>query len=525
MELQLIISLAFSAVASVLLTLSSLKVLQILQLSSYKPKGIFSWLKRTKLDYIKRYLFLAFFSFITAYLFVMSFPYNSSEYDWIRFFGFAFFIALSIFFIILQSKQKQKTKLVYTNRILRMIAVLPVVYFLISFILIFFLFDTSLGYSLLAITPLFIPFAAILAYFIMLPVELLIGKFHFNKAKRKLYEAKDLIKIGISGSYGKTTAKNILAKLLSEKYRVLSSPKSFNTPMGLSRIINDNDLNDFDVFIAEMGAKRVGEIEELCEFIKPRFGIVTKTGPQHLETFLTLDNAVDTEFSLAKNVEEFVVLNYRDELVMERTEGLENIFTYGGVDADYSDVEIGENGTEFALRIYTEDIKIQTRLLGRHIPEVFTAAALLAYKIGISLEDIGRLAKEIEPVKHRLELIKTPNGAVLDDAYNSNPDGARNALEVLSYFEGTKVVITPGFIELGVIEDGENYKLGQEIAGVANYLMAVKNEHIAKGAREAGMEEERIIKVNSLDKAIEELKKLALEKQAVLFLNDLPDNY
>jgi len=524
MQLQLIISLSFSAAAAILLTLCSLKILQILQLSTYKPKGIFAWLKRTKLDYLKRFLFLAFFSFITAFLFIFSFPNESSAYDWVRYFAFAFFIVIAIFFIYLQSKQKQKTRLVYTKRILRMIVILPILYFLINFALIYFLFNTPIEYSLFAITPLFIPFIVILAYYIMLPIETLIAKFHFNKAKKKLDENKHLIKIGISGSYGKTTAKNILAVLLSEKYRVLSSPKSFNTPMGLSRIINENDLSRFDVFIAEMGAKRVGETEELCEFIRPKFGIVAKTGPQHLETFLTLDNAVNTELSLAKRVEELVVLNNADELIMQRIEGIDKA-VFLGIDASYSNLEITENGTQFDFVIGDESIRINTKLLGRHIGEVFSQAALLAFKMGVSLDDIGRLAGEIIPVKHRLELIKTPNGVVLDDAYNSNPEGAKNALEILSCFDGTRVVITPGFIELGDIENEENFRLGQQIAATADYAMIVKNEHIYKGASEAGMNEEKIIKVVSLDAAIEELKKLGLDKQAVLFLNDLPDNY
>ena len=517
--IQLIISLIFSSLAAVLLTLCSIKILQILQLSGYKTKGVYTWLKRTRFDYQKRYLALGFFSYVTAFMLIMSFPYH-----WANLFGFSFFIALSIFFIVLQVRQKQKTKLVYTNRIIRLSIALSILYFALGFVLVYFLFETIKGYSLISILPLFIPIITVLAHLIMLPLEMLIGKMFFNKANNKLDNAKDLIKIGISGSYGKTTTKNILAVLLSEKYKVLSSPKSFNTPMGLSKIINENDLTRFDVFIAEMGAKRTGEIQELCEFIKPKFGIVTKTGPQHLETFLTLDNAVDTEFSLAKHVKELVVLNTLDELVMQRADCIKNA-VFVGVDAVYSNEKITENGTEFDLKIGEESIKIITVLLGRHIPEVFSQAALLAYKMGVGPSDIERLAKDIKPVKHRLELIKTPNGVVLDDAYNSNPDGAKNALEVLSCFEGTKVVITPGFIELGTIEDEENYKLGQNAANIVDYLLVIKNEHIAKGALDSGLNQEKIINVDSLDVAIEQLAKLQLQKQAVLFLNDLPDNY
>jgi len=517
-----VMSLIFSGVAAALLTLASIKILQILQLSGYKPKGIFAWLKRTKFDYLKRFFCLAFFSFATAFLFIMSFP----NY-YIRYIGFAFFIALMIFFIVLEKKQKQKTRLVYTNRIKRLLVIIPILYAAISFVLIYFAFDIArIEFSLIAISPLLIPFIPILAHFIIYPIEVLIGKMHFNRAKKKLDNAKHLIRIGISGSYGKTTTKNILAVLLGEKYRVLSTPKSVNTPMGLSKIINEHDLTKFDVFIAEMGAKRVGETEELCEFIAPRFGIVTKTGPQHLETFLTLDNAVDTEFSLASRVGELVVLNIDDEHVAKRADGIDkDRAVFLGVDATYENVRIGEDGTQFDFKMGDESVEIKVQLLGRHIPEVFCQAALLASKMGVGFDEIARLAGDIKPVKHRLELIKTANGVVLDDAYNSNPEGAKNALEVLGCFEGTKVLISPGFIELGVIESEENFKLGQAAAALVDYLIVVKNEDIFKGAIEGGMSEDRVMVVPSLDAALEALKKLGLEKQAVLFLNDLPDNY
>ncbi|MCL2555495.1 MAG: Mur ligase family protein [Firmicutes bacterium] len=519
---QLTLSLIFSAISAVLLTLSSLKILQILQLSAYRPKGIFVWLKRSRYDYLKRFLCLAFFSFITAFLLIMSFP----EF-YFRYAGFAFFIVFSCFFIMLQFKEKQKTRLVFTNRILRIISVLAILYFLISFSLIYFLFDVSrIEFTIVSITPLLIPFVTILAFLIMFPIDMLIGKIHFNRARNKLKMAEDLIKIGISGSYGKTTTKNILAVLLSEKYKVLSSPKSFNTPMGLAKIINENNLHDFDVFLAEMGAKRVGETQQLCEFIKPKFGVVTKLGSQHLETFLTLDNAADTEFSLAKYIKELVVLNINDELVRQRIDSIDKTkAVFLGEHANYSNIEISEDGLKFDLNICGESVKISTKLLGRHVAEIFSQAALLAYKMGVGLEDIKRLAEKIEPVKHRLELIKTSNGVVLDDAYNSNPEGALNALEVLSCFDGIKVVVTPGFIELGDIENKENFKLGQHAAKIADYLIVIKNFQISKGAIDAGLEENKVINVDSLDKAMEELKKLALDKQAVLFINDLPDNY
>ena len=147
----------------------------------------------------------------------------------------------------------------------------------------------------MAITPFLIPLLVILVHIILTPIEELIKLSFMIKAKHKLKKFKRLIKIGITGSFGKTSTKYILNTLLSEKYKVCMSPNSFNTPMGLTKVVNQYLHEDDEVLIAEMGAKQRGEIAYLCDFIKPHHAILTSVGNQHLETFKTIETIKKTK--------------------------------------------------------------------------------------------------------------------------------------------------------------------------------------------------------------------------------------
>lgn len=518
---QLIIMLSICAISSIMLLLLSLKMLQVYQLSSYQISGFFRWIIRTKGDYLVRYFALAFFQFISLLFFNLSF---SASY--LKYIGMVFYIALAIYFFVLEVKSPKKTPLKITKRIVRQFLALIIFYFGLSFVAIYFTKNLPIGYTLLAIITFLIPVCATLSHFLLLPIEKIINSYYFKKAARAV--RGDIIKIGITGSYGKTSAKNILAAFLSGKYKVLSSPSSHNTPMGLAKLINSG-IKGYDIIIAEMGARHVGEIKELCDLIPPDYGIITGVGSQHLETFGSLENIINTKLELAFETKKFVVLNSDDTKLMSAAANYKNIKALyagsAGADAAFCEPKISAEGTTFTLMIRDEKVEISTKLLGRHTPQLMTMCALLAYKLGVTLQDIKEAAEKIEPIPHRLQLIKTEHATIIDDAYNSNPIGAKNALEVLSKFEGIKVVITPGFIELGKQQEKENFKLGENIALSADYLFAVSNQTISDGALKAGMNPDKVFVVDSLNSAMEKLKILKLDNPIILFLNDLPDIY
>ncbi len=527
---RLIFELVFSAVGAVLLTLCGYKMFQIYQLSSYRTKGVFNWFKVSRFDYLARYFALAFLSFMGMFVYIGCF----GRREYVEYIGAVIFIFFACVFIAVTAKEHKKTPLKLTPRVIRC----TVLDFFLNFGLMYGflrlgrLFPPS--YAFTAITMLLIPITVAISHIIMSPFEKLNNAGYKKRAERVLASMPHLIKIGITGSYGKTSAKNILAKMLEKKYRVAYSPASYNTPMGLSRVIN-NDLKVTDeVFIAEMGARNVGDIKELAQMIQPNYGLITSVGNQHLETFGTLENIVNTKFELVENLAAggVAVFNGDGEKVVEmfnragvekRLSGKDGLV---GASAFYSDVEVGARGTEFVANIDGQSVKISTRLLGKHVPGLMLSCAVVAHLLGVPLDGIAAACGEIEPVAHRLQLIDRGDTVIIDDAYNANSEGSKNALEVLGKFDGKRIIVTPGLVELGTEEKTANEELGKAIAENADYAMLIgaRAESIKKGAVENGMKEENAFVLASLDESVEKLREIA-GKKAVLFENDLPDNY
>ncbi len=510
MPIWLIITL--SLISGWLLTLISLKPIQMLQLSSYRASAFSGWLKRTKYDYIVRYFALAFFCFTSMFVYVMCFGTSKVYY-----LGYIFFALLCLYFLFATLKGKQKTPLKFTRRVIRLIIVDFILLSALSFALIYFTKDTFFMYSLTGILPLLCPFVLLFSHFIILPLEKAIGALFIGKAVKKLNALSPII-IGITGSYGKTTVKNILAAFLSTKYKVFVSPMSYNTPMGLSKCINES-YNGEEIFIAEMGARYVGDITYLKRIFKPQYAILTAIGNQHLETFGSKDNIIKEKTALIRDVK-FAVANGDNEEIVQNAQGAALCGSSGK--AVYSMVRTSIDGTDFVLTIGGESEEIHTKLVGEHVPVSITMSALMANKLGVSLKDISRAAKELPYVKHRLEVIKNGGITILDDSYNSNPSGAESALNILSSFEGTKVIITPGFVELGSESEESLKALGKKIASICDYAFLVGAN--AQAIKSGMGEYENAVIVSSLDEAMEELKKIELPL-AVLFENDLPDNY
>lgn len=501
-----------SLISGWMITLLSLRPMQMLQLSSYRASGFCGWLKRTKFDYLVRYFALAFFSFTSMFVFVMCFGTSKVYY-----LGYIFYVLLSLYFLYASLKEKQKTPLKFTKRIVRLVIVDFIVGSALSFAILILTKDTIFIYSLIGIMPLLCLAILLISHFILLPLEKAISAMFIKKAVKKLNASSPII-IGITGSYGKTTVKNILASFLRTKYKVFVSPHSYNTPMGLSKCINES-YNGEEIFIAEMGARYVGDITYLKKIFKPQYAILTSIGNQHLETFGSKENIIKEKTSLINGVE-FAVANGDCEEVVANNQGAALCGKKG--EAVYSSVKTSLGGTDFVLTIDGESEAIHTKLVGEHVPVSIAMCALMAHKFGVSLKDISNAALTLPFIKHRLEVIKNGDMTILDDSYNSNPIGAESALNILDTYEGTKVIITPGFVELGS-EANESLKaLGRKIASVCDFAFLVGGN--AQAIKSGMGEYENAIIVSSLDEAMNGLKKIELPL-AVLFENDLPDNY
>lgn len=377
---------------------------------------------------------------------------------------------------------------------------------------------------------------ALAALGILAPVEKHINQAFINDAARILASMPQLKVIGITGSYGKTSTKHYLYRILQEKYAVCMTPGSFNTTLGVVRTIREY-LKPFDqVFICEMGAKQIGDIKEICNLVHPSIGIITAVGPQHLESFKSIENVQRTKFELvdALPADGLAVIN--DDFAFVANRPVDNVATvrYGIKQRPEVQFAVGEihysaTGTDFTILCPEgETLKLHTRLVGECNVSNLTAAVIVALHLGVDRKHIAYAVEQIEQVEHRLSIKRTPGGiTIIDDAFNSNPTGSAMALDVIaSMTGGQRIVITPGMIELGDEQQRLNAEFGQRIARSADVAIVVghyNRDAILEGIGKA--DGVRVIVADTFAQAQEQLASIARPGDTVLYENDLPDTF
>lgn len=448
-----------------------------------------------------------------------------------------FYTVNSILFLNNKKKEVTKKPLALTSRVKRLYVTEYILY-LIPIIL----FAVTFEQSLLPAYYLFLGFivymnsiVVFLANAINMPIEAMIKKSFVIKAKKKLKNMPNLKVIGITGSYGKTSSKNILSDILNIKYNALPTPKNFNTPVGLTITIN-NHLDKFtDLFIAEMGAFKRGEIKELCDYVHPTYGILTKIGTAHLESFGSQENIQKGKFELIESLPEdgIGILNGDDPL--QRSYKLKNNCTIKWVGIDSEDVDvrasnlkITESGTTFDV-VFKGNKTVypfQTKLFGKANVYNILAALALGSSLGMEIEQLQAGVKRVNSIEHRLELRKYYKINLIDDAYNSNPVGAKMALDVLAMMPGKKIIVTPGMIELGTEQEHLNTVFGEQIADVCDEVILIGEEQtraIAEGLKKKNYPEKQIHILNDVMKAFPLVQSLDEGSTYLLLENDLPD--
>ncbi len=438
-------------------------------------------------------------------------------------------ITLSMAAVFYKPREAKKP-LKYTPRVKRMLVTLGIIY-LTSVIVVAVDGHISAIIAILCAEAFLSPLMIIIANVINKPIELSINSYYTNDAKKILRSCPDLTVIGVTGSYGKTSVKYYLNTLLKARYNVLMTPESFNTPMGVVKTIRGSLRATHEIFICEMGAKYVGEIRELCDIVHPQHGIITSIGPQHLETFKSLNNVISTKFELADALPEggMLFLNGDNEYTASRAK---DGITYGLESGDYKAkvISVGEKGTTFEVTAPDgETGEFSTKLIGVHNCLNILGAIAVSHELGIPLKELKPQVRRLENVPHRLELSKRGDMTVIDDSYNSNPNGTKAALQALSLFEGEKILVTPGMVELGDKQDEYNFEFGENAAKVCDYVALVgekQTKSIYDGLISAGFDSERICVSSTIQQALTWVGGLRTkEKKIVLLENDLPDNY
>lgn len=372
----------------------------------------------------------------------------------------------------------------------------------------------------------------ILAGALVQPIEEMIQEVYLNDAKKRLQECKELTIIGITGSYGKTSLKHILSTLLSQEYTTLMTPASYNNKMGITLTIRKYLTSLHEVFLCEMGADHVGEIKEMMQFVCPDIGVVTAIGPQHLQTFHSMEYIIKEKMQMVEQLKASGVgfLNADNEYIRSFPLRVSCKIIWFGKDqiADYriGEIHYHELGTTFTIHYKLETYTFTTGLLGEHNVYNLCAGIAVAHTMGVSFFQLQKLVEEVPFVKHRLQIVSTTPYTLIDDAYNANPIGANNALEVLRAMPNRSVIITPGMVDLGSRQYQENYAFGRHMAKcVDEVILAAKCKPILEGLKKEGFEETRIHCCEDLPSAMKKLAQIVKEGDVVLLENDLPDAF
>ena len=426
-----------------------------------------------------------------------------------------------------------KKPLVYTGRVTRMFVTLGVLFLAAVAAALFA--PAPFGIIALIVYFLLTPVLPIIVNFINAPAEAAVRAWYIRDAKKILASHPALTVIGITGSYGKTSFKYALAHILKARFETLMTPESYNTPMGVTITIRGNLRPTHEIFVCEMGAKFKGDIKAVCDIVSPEHGVITSIGEQHLETFKTIEMIVATKMELADAVKGKGMLYLgADSKTLHENIPAQPHTNYGiGADNDCRafDISLSPQGTVFSVALSNgETLKdLRMPLVGEHNVINITGATALALALGVPESDIRQRLLTLKPAPHRLELITRDGLTILDDSYNSNPAGTTAALRTLSLFDGQKILVTPGMVELGAAQDEENKKFGERAATVCDrvYLIGARQtKPIRDGLIAGGFAESRIITEENFAAAMAKIQTLpAAGDKVVLIENDLPDNY
>lgn len=389
------------------------------------------------------------------------------------------------------------------------------------------------GWLMLALAPLLL----IGANRVLAPVEGAVNR-RFVKAAEQTLARVDPLVVGITGSYGKTTTKFCLGAVLGADRATLVTPQSFNSQLGVVRAINEHLRPEHRAFVVEMGMFRAGDIAQLCELTHPQIGVITAIGPMHLERLGSIEAIADAKAELAQALppDGHLITNGDDPRCLAIAERAHLPVTLFGIENDHahvraSGIALSGGRTEFELHIGSRTAHVSARLLGRHNVMNLLAATAVGSVLGVPIETIAGALGAVEAPEHRLAPIRNQAAGivVIDDAYNSNPDGAAAALRVLAEHEASRrLLVTPGMVELGELEQELNRRFGEQAAAVCDEVIlvgAARTQPIYEGLLAAGMPDGAVHVVADLAEATELIARIRRPGDVILFENDLPDTY
>ncbi|MBU4274469.1 UDP-N-acetylmuramoyl-tripeptide--D-alanyl-D-alanine ligase [Patescibacteria group bacterium] len=349
-----------------------------------------------------------------------------------------------------------------------------------------------------------------------------------KKAKEKIGSfKKDITIIAITGSYGKTSTKEYLTTILSQRFQVLATKEHQNTEVAIPQMIL-NELNEkYDIFIVEMGAYDKGTIKRICEFLKPKIGVVTGVNEQHLALFGLMENLLSAEGG-----KELLESLPKDGLLVINGENDYCLDLYRKADVQkisYSfdklkNINIEKDSVSFSI----EDVSFNVNIFGKHSLLNLLGAISIAKSLGMSFEEISKATKKISARQSSYKISESKEGFdIIDSTYSANPAGVIADLEYLKLFSGKKVIVMPCLIELGKAAKEVHQKIGKKIAEVCDLAIITTKEcfdSIKDGALENGMKKENIELINDANLISGKIKSFCKSNDTILLEGRISEN-
>ena len=408
---------------------------------------------------------------------------------------FSIVVTLAYIAMLYMWRKEQDKPLVFTGRVKRFFAAL--MFFTLFLVMMKYIIKFEI---LVVIMPL------LLAYATSAMMEAMLFKGFQMKAEKKLESMPNMVVIGVTASYGKTSIKNYIAHILSAKYKVYATPRSVNTFGGVLKDINDDLPADAEVYVVEMGARGAGDIAEIAKFVNPHLAVVGKIGPAHIEYFGSLENIRNTKMEILSSE------RLKEAWVHEsaRLNPINHVHTFG---KEISGVKATLDGLDFEM----DNELYHANILGAFNAMNLGLAIKVAKALDMDEESIKKQLNSLEPTPHRLQRMDAGGKVIIDDSFNGNIDGMMEGFNLASTYAGRKVLITPGLVE---VDDEFNVQVAKRadevfdvvvLTGDLNYRIFQEN-----------VDESKLVKLESKDKMQEMLVEQTQAGDLILFANDAP---
>ena len=306
-------------------------------------------------------------------------------------------------------------------------------------------------------------------------------RWYIYRASVILKRYPKLVVIGVTGSYGKTSVKTFLGQILGTKFRVVTTPKHVNTEIGVARFILAQPWREAEIFVVEMGAYREGEIKKIAQMVRPTIGILTAINNQHAALFGGIEKIQQAKYELLRALPKngLAVVNSDNPYCRANLRELAaRVVTFGAASEQHPTFLISSAASEegriiFAGVLYDQPVHFSAPLVGAHNALNLAACVLVARHCGLTESEASAALARVKMPERTLQILAFGQSTVIDDSYNSNPDGFLAALDVLATFSPARrrVVITRGIIELGTESKVIHERLGGAIADVADELI------------------------------------------------------